>query len=291
MFILVVQYISGEVKFLSIKLNKFILSVILSLFSQFNSVEVRARLKREKITRNSCNNYNNITIAALMLVVIIGSIILIYCNTDGSPKKSIDVDNNGNDNINNAHINTPNNIKLINFEKREVNWIKFLCGEEISDSSFVFSSCDKFREADDKKLEEYHNYVQVVFPSFDKSSFANQDLYIGKNSEKWKEIMSNPDLRSKIQENMRLNLIRMLKFWEFDLVIDGRKITSLSSKNNASPFINGNHNGSRMTRVLKCLKLFGLNNEYDLIMDDINKNHSKCDSYKYWKNTGTKCLF
>ena len=249
---------------MSIKLNKFILSVILSLFSQFNSVEGRARLKREKITRNSCNNYINVKIVTSVSAMFIGTILLICCDSDD----------------------------LIDFEKREENWVKFLCGEEISDSSFVFSSCDKFREADDKKLEECHNYVQVVFPSFDKSNYANKDLYIGKNSEKWKEIMSNPDLRSKIQENMRLNLIRMLKFWEFDLVTDGRKITSLSSKNNASPFINGNHNGLRMTRVLKCLRLFGLNNEYDLLMNDINKNHSKCDSYKYWKNTfGTKCLF
>ena len=187
--------------------------------------------------------------------------------------------------------------------KREGNWIKFLSGEEIQDESFKFKSCEEFRKASDKNLESHHDYIQVVFPNLERSGYANQDLYLNKNLEKWKELMQDEELRLKIQKNLNLNLIRILKFFGFEVTLgEDSEITKLVAKNDGVAFIPGNHNSLRLTRVLKCLKIFGLDNEYNLIinsinsnkeiMTKINKNLTLKKSYEYWiKSKETNCLF
>ena len=187
--------------------------------------------------------------------------------------------------------------------KREGNWIKFLSGEEIQGKIFKFKSCEEFRKANDKNLESHHDYIQVVFPNLEQSGYANKDLYLNKNLEKWKELMQDEELRLKIQKNLKLNLIRILKFFGFEVTLgEDSEITKLVAKNDGVAFIPGNHNSLRLTRVLKCLKIFGLDNEYNLIINSINsnkeimtkieKNPTLKKSYEYWiKSKETNCLF
>ena len=193
--------------------------------------------------------------------------------------------------------------EILEENKREGNWIKFLSGEKIQDESFKFQSCEDFRKANDKNLESHHDYIQVVFPNIKKSSYANQDLYLEKNLKKWQELMQNLEIRLKIQKNLKLNLIRILKFFGFEVTLgENSEITKLVAKNDGVVFNPGNHNSLRLTRVLKCLKIFGLDNEYNLIiisinsnkeiMTKINKNSILKNSYEYWiKSKKTNCLF
>lgn len=193
--------------------------------------------------------------------------------------------------------------EILGKNKREGNWIKFLSGEEIQGKIFKFKSCEEFRKASDKKLESYHDYIQVVFPNLEQSGYANQDLYLNKNLEKWKELMQDEELRLKIQKNLKLNLIRILKFFGFEVTLDeNSEITKLVAKKDSVVFKPWNHNSLRLTRVLKCLKIFGLDNEYNLIINSISsnneimtkiqKNSTLKESYEYWiKAKETNCLF
>ena len=193
--------------------------------------------------------------------------------------------------------------EILGENKREGNWIKFLSGEEIQGKIFKFKSCEEFRKANDKNLESHHDYIQVVFPNLERSGYANRDLYLNKNLKKWQELMQNLELRLKIQKNLNLNLIRILKFFGFEVTLDkNSKIIRLVAKNDGVVFNPGDHNSLRLTRVLKCLKIFGLDNEYNLIinsidsnkeiMTKINKNLTLKKSYEYWiKSKKTNCLF
>ena len=189
------------------------------------------------------------------------------------------------------------------FDKKEQTWIKFLMGEQIDDKSFRFNSCNEFRTASNNDLEGYHDFIQVVFPNLEKSGYANQDLYLNKNLKKWQDLMQDLEIRLKIQENLRLNLIRILTFFGFEVTLgDSSEIIKLKAKTDGVAFKPGNHNGLRLTRVLICLKIFGLNREHQLIIDSINSNKEIMKlvngnstlktSYEFWLNSKkTACLF
>ena len=189
------------------------------------------------------------------------------------------------------------------FDKKEQTWIKFLMGEQINDESFRFNSCNKFRSASNNDLEENHDFIQAVFPNLEESKFANKDLYLNKSLKKWQDLMQDLEIRLKIQENLRLNLIRILTFFGFEVTLgDSSKIIKLKAKADGVAFEPDNHNGLRLTRVLICLKIFGLNREHQLIIDSINSNKKIMKSvndnstlktsYEFWLNSKkTACLF
>ena len=191
------------------------------------------------------------------------------------------------------------------FDKKEQTWIKFLMGEQIDDKSFRFNSCNEFRTASNNDLEKYHDFIQAVFPNLEKSSCENPDLYLNKNLKKWQDLMQDLEIRLKIQENLRLNLIRILTFFGFEVTLgDSSKIIKLKAKTDGVAFKSGNHNGLRLTRVLICLKIFGLNREHQLIINSIKSNEkimnsvNECSdsglgkSYKFWLDSSkTACLF
>lgn len=206
---------------------------------------------------------------------------------------------------------TPDDLDNKNFDKREQEWIKFLLGEKIQDKSFLFKSCEEFRNANDSALESHHDFIQVVFPNYEKSGYANQDLCLNKNLKKWQALMQDLELRFKIQKNLKLNVNRILIFFGFEVTLgNNSEIIKLNAKDDARIFVPDNdprsHNRLRLTRVLKCLKLFGLDREYEMIMaaienngqfQKIMRNYDKDysglrESYKYWQDSrNTACLF
>lgn len=172
-------------------------------------------------------------------------------------------------------------------------WVDFLKGMPTPNLCSRFDSCEEFRNLSDDKLEQFHDYVQIVFPNLERSKYANQNLYLKKNLNDWKKLLSDKTTRCEIQKNLKQNLIRMLRFWKFEVFHDRNfNITKLTAGDSGQPFENDNHNALRMTRVLLSLKLFGLNNEHKLIMATIKKKHRNCSSYSYWRSTeNTRCLF
>ena len=189
------------------------------------------------------------------------------------------------------------------FDKKEQTWIKFLMGEQIDDKSFRFNSCNEFRTASNNDLEKYHDFIQAVFPNLEKSEYDNKDLYLNKNLKKWQDLMQDLDIRLKIQKNLKLNLIRILTFFGFKVSLKGSfEIDELEADAGGVAFRPGNHNGLRLTRVLICLKIFGLDRAHQLIIDSINSNKEIMKlvnvnstlktSYGFWLNSRkTACLF
>ncbi len=275
------------------KYIKKLITVFCVISVSFSNINVNGTKKCEENKQESIKENGNSRITNIVLeltgLIIIGIVVCKIKNKDN--RKSItEFKTNVNKNDIKFNLDFKNNANDL---KKEENWVKFLSGEKIDDKSFRFNSCEDFRHANDSDLENFHDYVQVVFPNFEKSSYANSDLYLNKNIEKWKKVLSNKEICIKTQENLNLNLIRMLKFWRFEVVVneENNKITKLVASDDGTPFMNGNHNGLRLTRVLISLKIFGLNDEYELLMKAIEEKHTDKLSYEFWKNTkNTPCL-
>ena len=188
-------------------------------------------------------------------------------------------------------------LNSLGFNDREKTWIRFLAGEEISDTGFRFRSCGAYREASNNDLENFHDYIQIVFPNESKSGYANEDLYTGANLKSWKRLIKNESVRFKIQKQLNLNLIRILEFWNFNVDLGKNSEIKKISANKKSIIFKrgGDHNHLRFTRVLNCLRLFGLHKEHELllssiknnneIMNIINSDNSLTESKKLWVQT------
>lgn len=200
----------------------------------------------------------------------------------------------------------------LGFNEEEKDWIRFLAGEEISDENFPFKSCEAFRQTGNDELKKFkakkidyyklqleslHNYVQLLFPNLP-PGVANKDFYLNRNLNGWKNLLQNcPAIKLKIQNQMKLNLLVMLEFWNFNVDLDKHsEITNISANKESIIFKRGgDHNNLRFTRVLNCLRLFGLHKEHELlfnsvennneIMNIINSEISLSESKKFWLET------
>ena len=104
---------------------------------------------------------------------------------------------------------------------RRENWIKILSGETIENGDFRYKSGAEFRRDNDENLEEYHDFIQVFFPTYEASQFANEDLNINACRELWEKVAAEKGQATikRIQREMRLNFIRMLLFWGFKVTL------------------------------------------------------------------------
>lgn len=173
-------------------------------------------------------------------------------------------------------------------------WINILSGKNAGKSShngekWCYTSADQFRKDSDENLENYHNYIQVIFPNCD-PGMANHDLIVNDEFRKlWNEkVAKDPSLPTKVQQQMRLNFIRMLKFWGYK--VDGdkngiRSITFDSAPEKAVAYKKKvdetDHNNLRITRVLIALRLFGLNHEAQLFWNVLQQSSNKY-SKSFW---------
>lgn len=157
--------------------------------------------------------------------------------------------------------------------KKEENIYKFLSGEEP----------DKYgrniREIwgyDKKLLEKSHNYIQRLFPTTEESNFESAPIV---NLSTDKKYIKNP----QIKENMKKSLEVMLDFYGFEY-----RNGNIIDKKETKHWINkGNHNYLRITRILKSLKIFGLEAEAIIFYEALLKLSctEKIDekSIKYWE--------
>ena len=95
----------------------------------------------------------------------------------------------------------------------------------------------------DSRLEAVHDFIQWMFPLAEPSPVnplapVLDDVALA-------ELRSQPELRATVQANVRASYERMRRFYE-------------DSRHWVTP---GNHNHLRITRILKCLRLLGLEPE------------------------------
>lgn len=137
------------------------------------------------------------------------------------------------------------------------------------------------------KKEEAHNYIQWLFPLNEASQFNSKSPSL--TPALITELLSTP----KMQTNLRTSLDAMLNFYGLEWNDDHTKIKmSDSFEERAKVWLKpGDHNHLRITRILKCLRIFELEDESQALFNcltDIKTqypNKITGKSWNYWANT------
>jgi hypothetical protein len=116
----------------------------------------------------------------------------------------------------------------------------------------------------DDQLETVHDYIQWLFPLPEPSGFNAAAPVLKRKS--IQDFRKRPDLKEKL----RVSFLRMMNFYGFE-ARSGQQITVTRAPNFAvkatvwlSP---GNHNHLRITRILRCLTVLGLEAEAKAFFD------------------------
>lgn len=129
----------------------------------------------------------------------------------------------------------------------------FLAGEGANSKGIYLKDIWKWNI---EKLEKEHDYIQWMFPVYRRSRF---NIFAPTLKKSTIEQFRNNE---KIKENMIKSLDVMLKFYGFELVQYG-DIIDISTDDNFKDrerqwITERNHNFLRLTRMLKSLKILGL---------------------------------
>jgi hypothetical protein len=126
----------------------------------------------------------------------------------------------------------------------------------------------------DDEMEGGHDFIQWMFPLHEKSYHA-----------KYSPVLTREDIAELqssryAQENMRRSLFRFCEFLGLTVPRDQKKIAWWCQ--------NGNHNLLRITRIIRSLRLFGLEPEalafYDVITSLGRKSRGLGEtSFGYWR--------
>jgi hypothetical protein len=151
------------------------------------------------------------------------------------------------------------------------NIVKFLRNE---DTDFKGRKLSELLGASDLQLERSHDYIQWMFPS-DVPSQHSEDAPVLTSQDIYE--LQNDD---KVKSNLRDALLRMLVFFSDDQWITPR-----------------NHNYKRITRILSCLWLVGLREDYERMQDCLDNLYKKYpdaigeQTYQFWKNANNDDYF
>jgi len=120
------------------------------------------------------------------------------------------------------------------------------------------------------QLEAVHDYIQWLFPLPEPSGFNVAAPVL--NLESIQEFRTRPDL----QEKLRVSFLRMINFYGLE-ARSGEQITVTRAPNFAAKatvwLSPGNHNHLRITRILRCLSLLGLEAEANAFFDCLSESY------------------
>jgi hypothetical protein len=120
----------------------------------------------------------------------------------------------------------------------------------------------------DDQLEKVHDYIQWLFPLLEPSGFNLAAPVL--NRESIQEFRTRPDL----QEKLRVSFLRMMNFYGLE-ARSGEQVTVSRAPNFATKaavwLFPGNHNHLRITRILKCLDVLGLEAEAQAFFDCLSE--------------------
>ncbi|BAU10115.1 opioid growth factor receptor [Leptolyngbya sp. NIES-3755] len=137
---------------------------------------------------------------------------------------------------------------------------------------------------DFEELECVHDYIQWLFPLAERSAFNSNAPIV--TSEMIEAFQSNPQLRENLVRSLRV----MLRF--YGLQENGGEITRLEDYSiRKSEWVDRfNHNYLRITRILKCLMTFGLEQyaqSFYRCLEQIYREESDrigSETFHYWTN-------
>jgi hypothetical protein len=126
----------------------------------------------------------------------------------------------------------------------------------------------EIQEWPDDQLEAVHDFIQWVFPLPEPSGFNAAAPIL--NRESMQEFRKRPELR----QNLRVSFLRMMNFYGLR-ARSGEQITVTRAPNftaKATVWLSpGNHNHLRITRILRCLRLLGLEAEAKAFFDCLSE--------------------
>ena len=142
----------------------------------------------------------------------------------------------------------------------------------------------------DAQLELVHDYIQWLFPLPERSGFNVAAPVL--THESINEFRTRPEL----QEKLRASFLRMLNFYGFE-ARSGERIAVTRASNFAAKAVGwlspSNHNHLRITRILRCLTVLGLEAEAKAFFEclvEIYKNEQNKplpaisdETMLYWK--------
>ena len=131
-------------------------------------------------------------------------------------------------------------------------------------------------EADNQWLEETHNYIQWMFP-LDKRSFHHP--FVAPSLKEYELEMAKQD--EIIQYNMIMSFQRMLEFYGLRLNEVENKIEKNNSFEERSKvwLVVKNHNHLRLTRIIKSMRLLGLETYAEMLLDFLIELVSEVDCF------------
>jgi hypothetical protein len=130
----------------------------------------------------------------------------------------------------------------------------------------------------DEELERNHDYIQWLFPLDEPSGFnVNAPILDASTVHEF-------DSREELRRNLRTSLLRMLSFYGMELLHSHppRVVRAASFAERSLNWMTpSNHNHLRMTRILKSLRLLGLEAEavalFECLADIYREEAAKAD--------------
>jgi hypothetical protein len=120
------------------------------------------------------------------------------------------------------------------------------------------------------QLEVVHDYIQWLFPLPEPSGFNVAAPVLNRKS------IQEFRTRADLQEKLRVSFLRMINFYGLE-AHSGEQITVTRAPNFAAKatvwLSPGNHNHLRITRILRCLSLLGLEAEANAFFDCLSESY------------------
>ena len=146
-------------------------------------------------------------------------------------------------------------------------------------------------DSPDGELERVHDYIQWLFPLAERSGFnVNAPMLDGQTI---REFHSRPDL----QRNLRASFLRMLAFYGLEIIESHPPLVRRAPffKDRAGNWLKpSNHNHLRVTRILKSLRILGLEREatafFDCLADIYNEQATQStpcisgETFRFWQS-------
>lgn len=145
----------------------------------------------------------------------------------------------------------------------------------------------------DNKLEITHDYIQWMFPSTERSYANPTSPFVEENDV---AEISNDD---RIKENLRMSLERILRFFGLELIVSDEISVARAAffaDRRTKWFWKRNHNFYRITRILKSLRLCGLNAEALAFFDCLTKLFEEdpstigVETYAFWRDAADEVV-
>lgn len=147
----------------------------------------------------------------------------------------------------------------------------------------------------DESLELRHNFIQFLFPLPERSRIIYNAPLITR------EVFDAFRSRPELQDRLRQAYDRMLKFYGFERVEDENNPASFNIvhaehwkrafNNWATPW---DHNHARLSRILRCLRVLGLEAEADALftaLEEVDHDFELGKAIEFWERAALEPLY